>query len=188
MIGEGVHSISLLKVPGNSHFEGFRMACIVRGPGIWAEVVPVYPRKPEIARYSGAEESKFLECPALISEAVVSHRWILMVSKGVVDGVDLFLQNIENLNCLCRLTCIAGSEGVIGVQKAGGLFFVAGAIANRFIGAVEITRETIDLTVGNSQLIFQREGVVFARHGASIGKSQSNSVSQVAVLGILEAS
>lgn len=72
-----------------------------------------------------------------------------MLIKGVIYSANFFLQNIENRLRLCRLACVAAGEGVVGVNKAGGLFCVVGNIANGTPGTVKATPETVNLAIYN---------------------------------------
>lgn len=78
----------------------------------------------------------------------------MMVSKGVID-CRLSVVEYREPYCLCQLTYMAGGKSVVGIHKINCLFYVVRVMADRVIGAVEITHETVDLIVGNSQFTVQ---------------------------------
>jgi len=106
--------------------------------------------------------------------------------ESVIDGVYFVLQDAEDLDRLCRLTWTEAGKGVVRLQKAVDLFTLVVAIANWVVGTVEITGQTVNLSIGNVQPVFQRESMIFAKYLASIRKSKSNGVSEVAVFCVLE--
>lgn len=78
----------------------------------------------------------------------------MMVIKGVIDCGPSIVERREPY-CLYQPTYIAGGKSIIGMREMYRLFYVVRVMANRVIVAVEITHETFDLTVGNSQFTVQ---------------------------------
>lgn len=78
----------------------------------------------------------------------------MMVIKGVI-GCGPSIVECREPYCLYQPTYMAGGKSIVGMREMYRLFYVIRVMANRVIGAVEVTHGTVELTIGNSQFTVQ---------------------------------
>ena len=149
-------------------------------------MVPVDFCKSKITRYVRSGDSDPLQFHGNARKLGIDHGRVLMVSERLVDFIDLLLQHGKNVHCFLWLAGPSISKRVKRAQEAVGLVLGVFPIAYGVASAVKVSREPVDLTVRQTQLVSELELVLRRGDLLSIREGQSNSVANEAVFRILK--